>query len=63
MENVTLSFNYDPSKLPEGFDPNTSEGKAALNQLFVAALLTVQKQFAQIGSEDEALIRAFTAEG
>lgn len=62
MERINLSFNYDPTKLPEGFDPNTSEGKAALTQLFVAALLTVQGRFTQIAAQDEALIRAFTHE-
>jgi hypothetical protein len=38
LETVTLNLNLDPSLLPEGVDPTTSEGKAAIRAALLQGL-------------------------
>ena len=63
MENVTLNFMFDPAKLPEGFDPATSEGKAKIKETMIQAMLDAHNGALALKETDVSVIEAFTGAG
>lgn len=61
METLTLNLNYDPSKLPEGFDPKTSEGKRKLKELLLSCTGPAQN-YGHTSPEEDQILEAFKAE-
>ena len=59
METLTLHLNYDPAKLPEGFDATTSEGKRRIVQLLLDSAQSSRRAH---GSEDDQIIASLTSE-
>ena len=63
MESVTLNFQFDPARLPEGFDPSTSEGKAKIKETMIQAMLDAHNGALPLNKTHEAVIEAFTGVG
>jgi hypothetical protein len=63
METVTLNFMFDPSRLPEGIDPTTSEGKATIKATMIQAMLDAHNGALPLKPTDVSIIEAITGVG
>jgi hypothetical protein len=63
MDSITLSFNVDIARVQQlGIDPTTSEGKAALQRMFLELLGVVELDPEEWSEEELKILQEFLKE-
>jgi hypothetical protein len=63
MESTTIHLNYDPSKIHEDFDLETSEGKHLVSEMIAYAFSALLKSGGDFDPQVVGVLQAFSSEG